>query len=298
MRQKMSPTHKISNRVLTPIFTSVFLEARQNAAVDEQIRHLQLLRTACAFALLFLLLTWETAAPFFPLFRNTWLERTRHGARNLFLGLLNAGITSLSIIALWAWIAGWVAAHHFGVLNWLVLPEGARILFALLFFDLWMYWWHRANHELKFFWRFHRTHHSDSKMDVTTAHRFHFGEILFSSIFRVPVILLLGLRLQELVLYETLMFGVVQLHHANVALPGNMDRFLRWLIVTPCIHKVHHSRFQPETDSNYSSLFSWWDRLFRTFKLSADPATISYGLANYDAPSRQTLGGLLKTPIE
>ena len=132
---------------------------------------------------------------------------------------------------------------------------------------------------------------------MTTAHRFHFGEILFSSLLRVPVIIALGMGLRELVIYEASMFAVVQLHHANVALPGNLDRLLRWLIVTPCIHKAHHSRFQPETDSNYSSLFSWWDRLFGTFKLRADPATISYGLTDFDIPSRQTLGGLLKTPL-
>jgi len=266
--------------------------------VDEQIRNLQFLRTACALTFLFFLLTWETAAPFFPLFPNTCAERARHGARNLFLGLVNAGITSITIVALWAWTARWVASHGFGVLNLLALAPWTRMLFAIILFDLWMYWWHRANHRLSFFWRFHRTHHSDPKMDVTTAHRFHFGEIFFSSILRVPIILLLGLRLRELVLYETLMFAVVQLHHANVALPGNLDRFLRWFIVTPCIHKVHHSRFQPETDSNYSSLFSWWDRLFRTFKLRADPATISYGLAEFDIPARQTLGGLLKTPLD
>jgi len=89
------------------------------------------------------------------------------------------------------------------------------------------------NHRLPFFWRFHRTHHSDPKMDVTTAHRFHFGEIIFSSLFRVPIILLLGLRLEELVVYETAMFVIVQLHHANVGLPAQLDRLLRLLIVTP-----------------------------------------------------------------
>jgi len=298
MEEKMNPGGKVSNRVLTPILAFFLLGACQNPVVDEQIRSLQFLRTACALTFLFLLLTWETAAPFLSLFQNTRGERIRHGARNLFLGLVNAGITSIAILALWAWTARWVAAHHFGVLNWVPLPSWPRLLFAILLFDLWMYWWHRANHRLNFFWRFHRTHHSDPKMDVTTAHRFHFGEILFSSIFRAPIILLLGLRLRELVLYETLMFAVVQLHHANVVLPGKLDRFLRWIIVTPCIHKVHHSRFQPETDSNYSSLFSWWDRLFRTFKLRADPATISYGLADFDIPVRQTLGGLLKTPLE
>src|SRR5260221_5263343 len=171
---------------------------------DEPISSQQFLRTACGLSFLFFLLTWETTAPFFPLFRNRHGERARHGARNLLLGLLNGAITSIAVIALWAWTARWAISHGFGVLNWLALPLWARILFSIVLFDLWMYWWHRANHRLNFFWRFHRTHHSDPKMDVTTAYRFHFGEIFFSSLFQAPMIFMLLLRLQELALYETL----------------------------------------------------------------------------------------------
>jgi sterol desaturase/sphingolipid hydroxylase (fatty acid hydroxylase superfamily) len=266
--------------------------------VAPHIGNLQFFRTASALTLLFLLLTWETFAPFFPLFTNGGTERARHGARNLFLGLFNAAITSLAIVAVWSWVAREVASNQIGVLNWAAIGPSARMLPAILLFDLWMYWWHRANHRLVFFWRFHRTHHSDPKMDVTTAHRFHFGEILLSSLFRIPVLVVLGLQLRELAIYETLMFAVVQLHHANVALPEKVDRVLRWIIVTPSIHKVHHSRFQPETDSNYSSVFSLWDRLFRTLKLRADPATIRFGLDGFDGLNRQTIAGMLKTPLE
>jgi sterol desaturase/sphingolipid hydroxylase (fatty acid hydroxylase superfamily) len=160
-----------------------------------------------------------------------------------------------------------------------------------------MYWWHRLNHRIPFLWRFHRMHHSDPRMDVTTANRFHIGEIALSSILRLPVIALLGLQLWELALYELAMFSVVQLHHANVALPGWLDRALRWIIVTPFMHKVHHSRWRPETDSNYSSLFSFWDRLFRTFRLRDDPRTLRLGLDEFDSPKDHTLVGLLATPI-
>ena len=198
---------------------------------------------------------------------------------------------------LWLWSAGWAETHHFGLLNWLPSSGWTRLILAVVLFDAWMYWWHRMNHHAQFFWRFHRTHHSDPKMDVTTAHRFHFGEIFFSSLFRVPIILLLGMRLEELVIYETAMFVIVQLHHANVGLPDKMDQLLRILIVTPAVHKVHHSRLQLETDSNYSSLFSIWDRLFRTLRLRADPRTIQFGLAAFDQPEQQTLAGLLETPM-
>ena len=266
--------------------------------MDELLNQLRLLKTAMGLSVLLVLLLWETAMPFLPLFENNSWERARHGARNLVLGLISALLAALAVALLWIWTAGWAEARQFGLLNWLQPSGWTRLVLAVVLFDAWMYWWHRMNHRLPFFWRFHRTHHSDPKMDVTTAHRFHFGEIFFSSLLRVPIILLLGMRLEELVIYETAMFVIVQLHHANVGLPKKVDRMLRLLIVTPAIHKVHHSRWQPETDSNYSSLFSIWDRLFGTLRLRADPRTIQFGLDAFDQPEQQTLAGLLKTPMD
>jgi sterol desaturase/sphingolipid hydroxylase (fatty acid hydroxylase superfamily) len=115
---------------------------------------------------------------------------------------------------------------------------------------------------------------------------------------RVPVIALLGLQLWELALYELAMFTVVQLHHANIAWPVRMDTGLRAVIVTPFMHKVHHSRWRPETDSNYSSLFSFWDRLFRTFRLRDDPRTLQFGLQEFDGRENHTMTGLLATPLK
>jgi sterol desaturase/sphingolipid hydroxylase (fatty acid hydroxylase superfamily) len=114
---------------------------------------------------------------------------------------------------------------------------------------------------------------------------------------RLPVIALLGIQLWELAVYELVMFTVVQVHHANVALPARLDRILRMVIVTPFMHKVHHSRWQPETDSNYGSLFSFWDRPFGSFRMSKDPRTLRFGLDTLDAPENQTLAGLLTTPF-
>ncbi len=135
-------------------------------------------------------------------------------------------------------------------------------------------------------------------MDVTTASRFHLGEMLLSCMVRIPVIALLGVGLFEVVLYETVMFAVVQLHHANIKLPGPLERALRLIIVTPFMHKVHHSDWQPETDSNYSSLFSFWDRIFRTFRLRDEPRTLHFGLKELSRPEDQTLKGLLTGPTK
>jgi sterol desaturase/sphingolipid hydroxylase (fatty acid hydroxylase superfamily) len=139
-------------------------------------------------------------------------------------------------------------------------------------------------------------HHSDREMDVTTATRFHVGEHLFSAALRLALIPLFGFEIVHLLIYETLVLGVTMFHHANISL-GRWDALLRWLIVTPFMHKVHHSRWRPETNSNYATLFSSWDRLFRSFRMRADCSTIELGLDEFVDAHWQTFGGMLKTPF-
>jgi sterol desaturase/sphingolipid hydroxylase (fatty acid hydroxylase superfamily) len=134
-------------------------------------------------------------------------------------------------------------------------------------------------------------------MDVTTANRFHVGEIILSSLLRIPAILIFGAHLWELLVYELMMFPVVQFHHANIGIPERLDKLLRIFIVTPAMHKVHHSRIKPETNSNYTSLLSVWDRIFGSFRLRANPHEISFGLDEFDATKHQTLTGLITTPL-
>jgi sterol desaturase/sphingolipid hydroxylase (fatty acid hydroxylase superfamily) len=246
---------------------------------------------------LVVLLGWESIAPYFALFRDGWRHRGGHALRNIVMGALNALLIRLLFVGGWKWMADRAEASGFGLLNLTPLPGWIHVLGAVVLLDFWTYWWHRANHRLPFLWRFHRTHHSDPEMDVTTANRFHLGEILFSSCLRLAVIPLLGVHFWEVAVYETLLQFVVQLHHANVGLPVALDRFLRLFIVTPLMHKVHHSRIQSETDSNYSSLMPVWDRLFGSFRLRADPRAIQFGLHGYDAAEKQSLAGLLKTPL-
>lgn len=223
------------------------------------------------------LLAWETAQPFFPLFRQA-RERVRHGALNLALGLLNIAVVAVLFTGLWLAVTHWAAAHRFGLLNAFDLAPWLRAALAILLLDAWTYFWHWLNHRVPFFWRFHRWHHADRAMDVTTASRFHTGEIILSSLLRVPVLALIGCGIGELALYEGLLFAVVQFHHANIALSEPLDRALRLVIVTPSLHKVHHSIVRAESDSNYSSLFSWWDRLFRTLRLVREPRRIVFGV--------------------
>ncbi len=120
---------------------------------------------------------------------------------------------------------------------------------------------------------------------------------MLSSLLRIPLIVLLGIRFGELVLYETLLQFVVQWHHANIAIPAPVERVMGWFVVTPGLHRVHHSRHQPETDSNYASLLPVWDRLFRSLRFRERPEEIRLGLDGWDDSGHQRLFGLLWTPL-
>lgn len=250
-----------------------------------------------SIAVLFLLLAFETSSPFFVFYRENGLERLRNCSRNIILGGLNAIVIAALFVGLWFWTARWAEHAGFGLLNWMQLRGWSHGLLGFMLFDLWMYWWHRWNHALPFFWRFHRVHHSDPRMDVTTANRFHFGEIIMSSALRIPVIALLGIHLWALVLYELIMFTNVQIQHANIGVPAWLEGLLRRFIVTPGIHKVHHSRLQLETDSNYGAFFTFWDRLFGSFRVRQDLHHIQFGLDDVGSPQQLSLRGQLTLPL-
>jgi sterol desaturase/sphingolipid hydroxylase (fatty acid hydroxylase superfamily) len=253
-------------------------------------------RGAASLAWLVLLLFWESMSPYFHEFRS-WKERGVHGFRNVLVGGVNALVTVLLFAFVWKGVADWSAAREIGLLHQLPIPGWAGALLAVLLFDLWTYWWHRFTHEIPFLWRFHRMHHSDPQMDVTTANRFHPGEIILSSLLRIPLIIVLGLEFWQIVLYETLLQILVQLQHANVSFPLPVDRVLRLVFATPQMHKVHHSKLHPETNSNYGSLFSFWDRLFSSFRLRPDPRAIEFGLDQWTEPPHQSVLGMWRTPF-
>lgn len=235
---------------------------------------------------------WESAAPFFGRPRG----RLRHAGWNLLLAGLNTVALAFLFSAATVAVATATQERGWGLLNGLGLPGWLHLVLAMLLLDAWLYLWHRANHRLALLWRFHRMHHSDSEMDVTTATRFHLGEHIGATVLRLGLIPLLGLTVVELVLYESMVVAVTMFHHANISL-GRWDDWLRIVVVTPNMHKVHHSRYQIETDSNYSTCFSWWDRLGRSFQMRQDCRTIELGLDGYDEGKWQNLWGMLKTPF-
>lgn len=235
---------------------------------------------------------WETWRPFFGQEEG----RLRHAGRNLAVAVINTVVMGLAFGYVMVVVTGWTRESRLGLLNNLGLGWPIRFTLGLVLLDCWMYFWHRANHVIPLLWRFHRMHHSDRHMDVTTATRFHLGEHVVSMLLKLGLIPLLGLEVWHLLVYDTLVIAVTQFHHADISL-GRWDRWVRLVIVTPDMHKVHHSDWHPETDTNYSTVLSVWDRLFGSFRRRDDPGTIVFGLKESTDPDWQGVGGMLKTPF-
>lgn len=249
-------------------------------------------RLVLPIVLLTALWLWETLHPLFRWPPGRW----RHALHNIALAVTNAVVLGLLFGTATVLVAQRTEQAGYGLLNLVELPAAVRFVLAIVLLDAWMYGWHRANHAIPLLWRFHRMHHSDNRMDVTSATRFHTGELAAANLLRLALIPLLGLQIAPIVCYEIMVVAVTQFHHANISL-GRYDRWLRAVIVTPDMHKLHHSRWRPETDSNFSTVFSCWDRLARSFRMRPDPGTVEFGLDDYDDSRWQTMWGMLKTPF-
>jgi sterol desaturase/sphingolipid hydroxylase (fatty acid hydroxylase superfamily) len=251
--------------------------------------------TADAWATLIALLLLFGLEGVWPFDRRR-AHRLRHGWRNLQLALISGVVTAASVPLLFA-ASALAAERDWGLVHQLDLDPLASTVLAFVLFDLWMYLWHRANHEIPLLWRFHRVHHTDPEMDCTTALRFHPIEIFLSSGVNAVVILALGMAVTDLVLYKTVMVVVILLHHSNVAIPERIDRRLRTVIVSPAVHRVHHSEVRDETDSNYGTVFSFWDRLFGSLRLRGDTRAIRFGIGRFAESDWQRLAPLLSLPF-
>jgi sterol desaturase/sphingolipid hydroxylase (fatty acid hydroxylase superfamily) len=190
-------------------------------------------------------------------FAKPQVRSMRRIAKNLSLAGLNALLSPLLVIPVTVFAAQWALTWR---PEWWQGGWGLALDFVLL--DAWLYVWHRANHVLPVLWRFHEVHHLDETLDASTALRFHFGEVIASSLLRAVVIFLLGVPLASVLLFETIVAMASIFHHSNLRLPAALERALAWVIVTPSIHWVHHHAQRVDTDSNYATVFSVWDRLF------------------------------------
>ena len=179
--------------------------------------------------------------------------------KNVFLWLLNIGLTPILILPIT------IAATSLNLHNFFIIENIiTQFLFHLIIYDIFLYFWHRANHEIPFLWRFHHVHHLDETLDVSSGIRFHFGEVILSTIVRCIIIIMFNISLLNLILIEAIVLTSSVFHHSNIKLPKKFEKILSFIIVTPSIHWVHHHKRQKETDANYCAIFSFWDLIFKT----------------------------------
>ena len=191
------------------------------------------------------------------------------------------------------------AANGWGLFNMVDLPIWVEIALAVIILD-WAIWFqHLITHKINFLWRFHRVHHSDRDLDVSSGFRFHPVEIILSMLYKVALVYLFGAAAVAVVIFEVILNGAAMFNHANINLPVKLDRFLRRFIVTPDMHRIHHSDKRSEHDSNYGFSVSIWDHLFRTFIAEPDKGQTGMTLGlrwQDDKPSN--LVWILKLPID
>ena len=234
----------------------------------------------------------------FPLFNFNY-KKWQHAGINIFLTFTTILINfSLAFILLMT--SEWTIANNFGVLQWLPsMPLWLYTLIGLLLLDLiGAYLAHLIEHKVKFLWRFHLIHHTDTWVDTTSANRHHPGESIIRFVFTTLGVLIVGSPMWMVFMYQTLSVVSTQFTHANIALPKKLDAFLSYFIVSPNMHKIHHHYTLPYTDSNYGNIFSVWDRLFGTF-MFLPKEEIIYGIDTHMKPEEHNqLKNLLKIPFQ
>src|SRR5919106_1178860 len=218
--------------------------------------------------------------------------------------LINMGVSGLALatggyivapVALT--LASWNSESSFGLLSMISLPFTAEFILGFLLMDLTFYYWHRANHSIPLFWRFHNVHHVDPDLDVSTSFRFHFGEVLYSVGFRALQVYLIGISLLTYLVYELIFQCATMFHHSNIRLPITFERCLNKVIVTPRMHGIHHSIVKEETNSNFSVVFRWWDLIHGTLNLDVKQHEIVIGVPAYLEPDDNKFLDLLILPF-
>ena len=209
--------------------------------------------------------------------------------RNLSLATISIVISPLIVLPISHW-----AGQHASLWRTEWWSGWIGLGFDLIILDCWIYIWHRLNHIVPFLWRFHIVHHLDETLDVTSGLRFHFGEVVLSSLVRSAVIFMLAVPFSTVIIFETCVASAALFHHSNLSLPKWFERPLSWLIVTPSIHWVHHHALRGDTDSNYATVLSVWDRIFQSRSDTARMTTMKIGV---EGLAEQSLLRLILRPF-
>jgi sterol desaturase/sphingolipid hydroxylase (fatty acid hydroxylase superfamily) len=250
------------------------------------------IRLAVFIGVLALLVVLERAMPWRvarPLGPRRWLHN---------IGLLASGSVLVRVLVPAAAMgaAFWAEARGIGLLHWLAMPWWVTLPVAVVLLDLLIYLQHRVFHAVPWLWRLHRVHHADTEMDATTGLRFHPLEILLSVFIKIAAAVVFGIPPEAMLAFEVLLNASSMFEHAAITLPPRLDAALRWVIVTPSLHRIHHSERREETDSNFGFNLSVWDRIFGTLREHAQ-GTLRLGIGMFGAARDQRLDQLLVQPF-
>jgi sterol desaturase/sphingolipid hydroxylase (fatty acid hydroxylase superfamily) len=262
-----------------------------NLGVNQEL----LVRVLVFAGVLLVLLGWESLRPRRPAAPGRWRRRLN----NLLLLFINTGLLRLVMALAGISAAAVAGAWDWGLLRRLDMPWWPAFFLSIVLLDLVIYIQHVIMHKVGFLWRLHRVHHTDKDFDATTALRFHPVEILLSMAVKIGAVILLGVPLAAMIVFEILLNACAMFNHSNIDLPLGLDRWLRLIIVTPDMHRVHHSVIRRETDSNYGFCLPWWDRSFGTYRdqPAAGHRAMQIGLREFQDRNTVNVLGLLYQPL-
>ena len=259
------------------------------------LSHEPTMRLGVFLGLFGIIAAWELAAP-----RRTLREsKALRWTHNLALTMLNSVLVRAALPVAAVGVAAFAAGRGMGLFNLFYVPRPLTILLSVLALDLAIYLQHLMFHAVPLFWRLHRVHHADLDFDVTTGARFHPIEIGLSTLIKFAVILALGPPAVAVLVFEVLLNASSMFNHGNVRIPAAIDRVLRRALVTPDMHRVHHSIDSRETNSNFGFNFPWWDRLFGTYRAEpqAGHEAMTIGIAQFRSPRELRLDRMLLQPF-
>ncbi len=253
------------------------------------------IRLGFFFGVLVLFAFWELIAPR----RRLTVSKTIRWVNNLALVFLNSLLLRAVFPVVAVGMAALVEKEGWGLLNNFSPPYWISVLAAIVALDFAIYLQHVMVHAVPLFWRLHRMHHADLDFDVTTGARFHPVEILLSMGIKLGVVVVLGPPVVAVVIFEVLLNGSSMFNHSNIRLPLGLDRVLRWFMVTPDMHRVHHSVIPRETNSNFGFNLPWWDRLFGTYRAQPEAGheAMTIGISQFREPKYLRLDRLLLQPL-
>ena len=247
------------------------------------------------FTIFVLFALWELIGPRRPL----KVSKTSRWITNLGIIVIGNGLTFLLSPIVPLAVSTIATERGWGILPLIPFPGAVRIVLGIVFLDFIMYLQHVLLHNLPLFWRFHKTHHTDLDLDVTSGLRFHPFEIILSLLIKDAAIILLGTSVESVFLFEILLNGSSMFNHSNIYVSPLIDKVLRLIVVTPDMHRVHHSILPQETDSNFGFNLPWWDRLLGTYRAqpSAGHERMTIGLSEYQDEKKTFLHWALIIPF-